>query len=157
MKYNLLGVKYEGITCHQFYSPVAIKGLRMLDQDQINYARIEKAIRYIKTHFKEQPSLEDIAAEIHLSPFHFQRLFTHWAGVSPKKFMRYLSLEYAKSRIWFNFSQYNSQPAGRHTSGCDHPRRYRPDRLAASTCYRVNILPARRHRCGCNSDPSHLR
>ena len=71
----------------------------MIDQQQINYQRIEKAIAYIKGNFKDQPSLDDIAAAVHLSPFHFQRLFTEWAGVSPKKFIQYLSLEYAKSLL----------------------------------------------------------
>ena len=68
----------------------------MTDQQQINYRRIAEAIDYIKENFKEQPSLDDIASAVRLSPFHFQRLFTDWAGVSPKKFMQYLSVEYAK-------------------------------------------------------------
>ncbi len=68
----------------------------MTEQEQINYNRIAEAIDYIKTNFKEQPSLNDIAESVHLSPFHFQRLFTDWAGVSPKKFMQYISIEYAK-------------------------------------------------------------
>jgi len=67
--------------------------------DQTNYQRIAIAIDYLKTNFKEQPSLEDIAAEVGLSAFHFQRLFTDWAGVSPKKFIQYLSLEYAKQLL----------------------------------------------------------
>lgn len=76
----------------------------MVDQDQINYTRIEKAIGYIKNHFKDQPSLDDMAAAVHLSPFHFQRMFTQWAGVSPKKFMQYISLEYAKRLLKGNGS-----------------------------------------------------
>lgn len=71
----------------------------MIDQQKINYQRIEKAISYIKDNFKDQPSLDEVAAAVHLSPFHFQRLFTEWAGVSPKKFIQYLSLEYAKSLL----------------------------------------------------------
>lgn len=63
----------------------------------MNYNRIAAAITYIRNNFKQQPELEDIAAEVHLSPFHFQRLFSEWAGVSPKKFVQYLSVEYAKS------------------------------------------------------------
>ena len=50
-----------------------------------SYARIEKAIHYITHHFKDQPSLEDIAVAVNLSPFHLQRLFSQWAGVSPKE------------------------------------------------------------------------
>ena len=61
-----------------------------------NYNRIAQAIDYIKTNFKQQPSLDEVAHNIHLSPYHFQKLFTEWAGVSPKKFLQYLSIEYAK-------------------------------------------------------------
>src|SRR5215212_9318414 len=69
----------------------------MNDQQQNNFGRIAEAIGYIKDNFKTQPGLDEIAEKIHLSPFHFQRLFTEWAGVSPKKFLQYLSVEYAKS------------------------------------------------------------
>lgn len=64
-----------------------------------NYERIARVIDHIRRHFKEQPSLEELAELVHLSPFHFQRLFTDWAGVSPKKFLQYTSLEYAKSLL----------------------------------------------------------
>jgi len=73
--------------------------IEMNDNDQINYQRIAVAIDYIKSHFKEQPSLDDIASVVGLSPFHFQRLFSDWAGVSPKKFIQYLSLDYAKKLL----------------------------------------------------------
>ena len=63
------------------------------------YDRIAKAIAYIDEHFQEQPSLDDIASAIGMSRFHFQRLFSEWAGVSPKKFMQYMSLEYAKTLL----------------------------------------------------------
>ena len=69
----------------------------MKEQEKTNFSRIEEAIGYIKTNFKTQPGLDEIAEKIHLSPFHFQRLFTEWAGVSPKKFLQYISVEYAKS------------------------------------------------------------
>ena len=68
----------------------------MSSQDSINYQRIAVAIDYIKTHFKEQPNLDEVAQRVHLSPFHFQRLFTDWAGVSPKKFLQYLTVDYAR-------------------------------------------------------------
>ncbi len=55
----------------------------------IDYERIEKAIVYLKQNFKEQPDLDKVAKQIHLSPFHFQRLFKDWAGVSPKKFLQF--------------------------------------------------------------------
>jgi len=69
----------------------------MSTQEIINYKRIEDAINYIKLNFKEQPNLDVLAAKVNLSPFHFQRLFTEWAGVSPKKFLQFLTLDYAKS------------------------------------------------------------
>ena len=65
----------------------------------IDFKRIEAAINYIRTNFKEQPSLDDIAEAVHLSPHHFQRLFTQWAGVSPKKFLQYITIEYAKKHL----------------------------------------------------------
>jgi len=68
----------------------------MSTQEIINYERIAEAINYIKLNFKEQPNLDEVAEKVHLSPFHFQRLFTDWAGISPKKFLQYLSLDYAK-------------------------------------------------------------
>jgi AraC family transcriptional regulator, regulatory protein of adaptative response / methylated-DNA-[protein]-cysteine methyltransferase len=68
----------------------------MSEQEQMNYNRIAEAIDYIKTNFKEQPNLDAVAEKVHLSPFHFQRLFTDWAGVSPKKFLQYISVEHAK-------------------------------------------------------------
>lgn len=68
-------------------------------QDNINYSRIAEAINYIKDNFKKQPSLDEIAEKINLSPAHFQRLFTEWAGTSPKKFLQYISIEYAKNLL----------------------------------------------------------
>ncbi len=65
--------------------------------ENINYQRISEAIQYIRHHFKQQPDLNEVAEKIHLSPFHFQRLFKEWAGVSPKKFLQYISVGHAKS------------------------------------------------------------
>ena len=62
-----------------------------------HYNTIASAIDYIKTHFKTQPDLQEIAAAVHMSPFHFQRVFAEWAGVTPKKFLQYLTLDYAKT------------------------------------------------------------
>lgn len=64
-----------------------------------DYERIEKAIVFLKENFREQPGLEEVAQQVHVSPFHFQRLFKEWAGVSPKKFLQFLSLEYAKGLL----------------------------------------------------------
>lgn len=66
---------------------------------QVNFERISKAIGYIETAFKSQPNLDEIAERVHLSPFHFQRLFKEWAGVSPKRFLQYISLEHAKNLL----------------------------------------------------------
>ncbi|MEP7141945.1 MAG: methylated-DNA--[protein]-cysteine S-methyltransferase [Ferruginibacter sp.] len=69
----------------------------MKENEMTNYSRIEAAISYITTNFKTQPGLDEVAERIHLSPYHFQRMFTEWAGVSPKKFLQYITVEYAKS------------------------------------------------------------
>jgi AraC family transcriptional regulator, regulatory protein of adaptative response / methylated-DNA-[protein]-cysteine methyltransferase len=71
----------------------------MNEQQHINYLRVAEAIEYIKTHFKDQPNLDEVAEKVHLSPFHFQRLFTDWAGVSPKKFLQYISVAHAKQLL----------------------------------------------------------
>ena len=68
----------------------------MKTQENINYNRIAEAIEYIRLNFKSQPNLDDVAEKIHLSPHHFQRMFTEWAGTSPKKFLQYISVEHAK-------------------------------------------------------------
>jgi AraC family transcriptional regulator of adaptative response/methylated-DNA-[protein]-cysteine methyltransferase len=71
----------------------------MTEQKNINYSRIEEAIDYIKANFKEQPNLDEVAKKVHLSPFHFQRLFSEWAGTSPKKFLQFTTVEYAKTLL----------------------------------------------------------
>jgi AraC family transcriptional regulator, regulatory protein of adaptative response / methylated-DNA-[protein]-cysteine methyltransferase len=70
-----------------------------MDHD-INYSRVAEAIEYLTENFKTQPDLDEVARQVHLSPAHFQRIFTEWAGVSPKKFMQYLSLDHLRSRIF---------------------------------------------------------
>jgi AraC family transcriptional regulator, regulatory protein of adaptative response / methylated-DNA-[protein]-cysteine methyltransferase len=76
----------------------------MKESEKTNFSRIEEAIGYINKNFKTQPSLEEIAKNIHLSPYHFQRLFTEWAGVSPKKFLQYISVQHAKDMLKKNQS-----------------------------------------------------
>jgi AraC family transcriptional regulator of adaptative response/methylated-DNA-[protein]-cysteine methyltransferase len=71
----------------------------MKTQQQLNFDRIAQAISFIQANFKEQPTLEAVAEHVHLSPFHFQRLFTEWAGTSPKKFLQYISLQHAKQLL----------------------------------------------------------
>lgn len=64
-----------------------------------DYHRVERAMHFLHDHFRDQPALEDIAGAVHLSPFHFQRLFTRWAGISPNQFMRFLTVESAKRAL----------------------------------------------------------
>lgn len=68
-------------------------------QERVDFARIAEAIAYIRQDFKQQPGLEAIAEKVGLSPAHFQRMFTRWAGVSPKKFLQYTTIEYAKRML----------------------------------------------------------
>jgi len=74
----------------------------MNEQEKINYDRIAEAIDYIKQHFKSQPNLDEVAEKVNMSPFHFQRLFTEWAGTSPKKFLQFISIEHAKKILTEN-------------------------------------------------------
>ena len=67
--------------------------------DKAGYARIERAIRFIEDNRLEQPSLDEIAAGVGMSPFHLQRVFTAWAGVSPKLFLRYVTLNHAREAL----------------------------------------------------------
>jgi AraC family transcriptional regulator of adaptative response/methylated-DNA-[protein]-cysteine methyltransferase len=64
-----------------------------------DYSRIEKAILFLDRNFSEQPSLSKIASGVNLSEHHFQRLFRHWAGISPKRFVQFLTIEYAKQLL----------------------------------------------------------
>ncbi|MDL2272101.1 methylated-DNA--[protein]-cysteine S-methyltransferase [Desulfovibrio sp. OttesenSCG-928-I05] len=69
----------------------------MNTQHAVNYQRIASAIDFIREHYREQPKLDAVAAHVHLSPFHFQRMFQEWAGVTPKQFLQFLSIEHAKN------------------------------------------------------------
>lgn len=71
----------------------------MSAQQILDYQRIAKAIEYIQNHFKLQPDLDEVAEFVGLSSAHFQKMFTDWAGTSPKKFLQFLSLEHAKSLL----------------------------------------------------------
>jgi AraC family transcriptional regulator of adaptative response/methylated-DNA-[protein]-cysteine methyltransferase len=68
-------------------------------EHHINYQRIEQAIRFLEENFQRQPELDEIAERVHLSPFHFQRLFTEWAGISPKRFLQFLTIDYLKEKL----------------------------------------------------------
>jgi AraC family transcriptional regulator of adaptative response/methylated-DNA-[protein]-cysteine methyltransferase len=85
----------------------------MTTQESLNYDRIAAAIEYIRANFRDQPNLDDVAEKVHLSPFHFQRLFTEWAGTTPKKFLQYISIEHAKKIL----NENNTLFAAAHATG----------------------------------------
>ena len=68
-------------------------------QSSEDYLRIEQAILYLENHFKDQPNLDEVASSVGLSEYHFQRLFTRWAGVSPKRFLQFVTKESAKDLL----------------------------------------------------------
>jgi AraC family transcriptional regulator of adaptative response/methylated-DNA-[protein]-cysteine methyltransferase len=68
-------------------------------QKQSDFDRIAVAINYLCENFKTQPDLDEVAQAVNLSPSHFQRLFTKWAGTSPKKFLQYISIAHAKKLL----------------------------------------------------------
>jgi AraC family transcriptional regulator of adaptative response/methylated-DNA-[protein]-cysteine methyltransferase len=72
--------------------------------DSRDFARIAKAIRFIDEHFREQPSLEDVAAHAGLSEFHFNRLFRRWAGVTPKQYLAAVTGAAARNALAGNAS-----------------------------------------------------
>ena len=69
------------------------------DRNTADYHRIERAIRFLDDSAPVRPSLDQVAKHVGMSPFHFQRLFTRWAGISPKRFSQVLALEYAKEKL----------------------------------------------------------
>jgi len=64
-----------------------------------DYQRVEQAIQFLEKNFHRQPGLKEIAASVSLSEYHFQRLFTRWVGISPKRFLQFLTKEYAKELL----------------------------------------------------------
>ena len=76
-----------------------LSGLKIGNVVQMNkhYTTIEQALMYLLEQREQQPSLREVAEHCHLSEFHFQRIFTQWAGVSPKQFLQYLNRDYARS------------------------------------------------------------
>lgn len=71
----------------------------MKTQQEIDRRRIAEAIGFLIRNHTRQPRLDDIADYVHLSPFHFQRMFREWVGVTPKQFARFLSVEHAKKLL----------------------------------------------------------
>jgi AraC family transcriptional regulator of adaptative response/methylated-DNA-[protein]-cysteine methyltransferase len=82
-----------------WYYEYAVSMDKGFDEQSDQYRQVESAIAYLERNFRRHPSLDEIAASVNLSKFHFQRLFKQWAGVSPSQFLRYLTLEYAKGRL----------------------------------------------------------
>lgn len=68
-------------------------------QAALDYQRIERAIAFLAGHHREQPGLAAAARAAHLSEFHFQKVFTRWAGISPKRFVQFLTVEHAKQQL----------------------------------------------------------
>jgi AraC family transcriptional regulator of adaptative response/methylated-DNA-[protein]-cysteine methyltransferase len=73
--------------------------LHVINETNINYNRIEKAIQYLEENFQRQPNLDEVAEKVHLSPFHFQRIFSEWAGISPKRFLQFLTVDFLKEKL----------------------------------------------------------
>ena len=80
-------------------TPMEEDGMDTLIEQSGRYRRIEQAIRFIEHNFRRQPDLDEIAASIHLSRYHFDRLFKDWVGISPVQFLHFLTLDYAKEQL----------------------------------------------------------
>jgi AraC family transcriptional regulator of adaptative response/methylated-DNA-[protein]-cysteine methyltransferase len=89
---------------------------QQLSQD---YERIEQAIRFLQSHHDEQPALREMAQNVNLSEYHFQRLFSRWVGISPKRFMQYLTKEQAKHLL----TQSKDLLSVSHATGLSGPSR----------------------------------
>lgn len=76
-------------------------GVKAITRTQaiLDYQRVEKAIAFVTAHAREHPDLSSVARATHMSEYHFQRVFTRWAGISPKRFLQFLTLEYAKQQL----------------------------------------------------------
>ena len=70
-----------------------------LDEPGRHYSLVAQAVNFIRDNARAQPTLEDVAAHVHVSPFHLQRCFSEWAGLSPKRFLQYLTKEHAKQLL----------------------------------------------------------
>ena len=89
------------------------------DAGQFQYDLMAAALRYIETRRDEQPSLEEVAEVIGLSPTHFQRVFSQWVGVSPKRYLQHLTLDHAKRLLEERFSVLDAT----YASGLSAPSR----------------------------------
>lgn len=83
------------------------------------YETVAQAIRFIRQNARQQPGLDEISAHTGLSPFHLQRTFSTWAGISPKRFLQYLTREHARSLL----RKSHDVLAAAHASGLSGPGR----------------------------------
>jgi AraC family transcriptional regulator of adaptative response/methylated-DNA-[protein]-cysteine methyltransferase len=92
---DILNVKPQGKLIEQE------KIMQSTDYSQLarDYEQIEQAIQFLETQRLEQPGLTELAHSLHLSEYHLQRLFSRWVGISPKRFMQYLTKENAKQLL----------------------------------------------------------
>ena len=95
-KNRVASTKDENYNLRHQHLEVVIESTQVHLQD---YRLIEQAIRFIETNAARQPELNQVAAAIGMSEFHFQRTFTRWAGISPKRFLQFLTKENAKKLL----------------------------------------------------------
>ena len=93
---HIIWVSYGNQSRGNSYIPMNNETISQQSQD---YAIIAQAIRYLEAHRFEQPGLSQLAQSLHLSEYHLQRVFSRWVGISPKKFMHYLTKEHAKQLL----------------------------------------------------------
>lgn len=123
----------------------------MKDTSHSDYYRIERAIRYLEENFKRQPELEEVAEQIHVSPFHFQRMFTEWAGISPIRFLQFLTTEFLKEKLAAYNIHEASELAGLSSQSRVYdlfttleavtPQEYRLHGKGISICYGIHTTP----------------
>ncbi len=68
-------------------------------ENSYHFSVVERAINFISNQSDQQPSLDDMASHVNMSKFHFQRVFKKWAGITPKDFLQFLTLEQAKASL----------------------------------------------------------
>jgi AraC family transcriptional regulator, regulatory protein of adaptative response / methylated-DNA-[protein]-cysteine methyltransferase len=95
-----LAVRHAGFMLRSMkLSDAVARQRRIATSPARDYERVARAIEYLRRHTARQPDLDAVARHVHLSEHHFQRVFTRWAGVSPKRFLQFLTMEHAKARI----------------------------------------------------------
>ncbi len=85
--------------CRLCHTALVLPDDPSLDEHARHYATVARAIAYLRAHAVRQPGLEELAAAVHLSPAHLQRVFARWAGISPKRFLQVLTKDSALQRL----------------------------------------------------------